>query len=91
MTLIINSFVIDSFNLKCRFGEWNLQANETFPMLEIEVDDKDVVIHPEFKSLKNLKNNIAILRLKETVRLGPYPTITPICLPSKASFDLESR
>lgn len=57
---------------------------EIFPAQEVDVDDDGIIIHPDFKSLRTLKNNIAILILEAPgVQLGLYPTITSICLPCK--------
>lgn len=57
---------------------------EPLPPQEVDVDDEDIIVHPEFKSLRTLRNNIAILRLNAPgVQLGLYPTITSICLPCK--------
>ena len=64
---------------------------EPFPAQEVEVDDDNIILHPDFRSLKTLKNNIAILILDAPgVQLGLYPTITSICLPCEKFLKIYS-
>lgn len=65
-----------------------MQSNfKPFPPQEVDVDDEDIFVHPEFKSLRTLRNNIAVLRLNPPgVELGLYPTISSICLPCMYKF-----
>ncbi|KAG5669222.1 hypothetical protein PVAND_017114 [Polypedilum vanderplanki] len=74
-----------SYNIKIRLGEWNTNTTiEPFPPQEFSIADNDVIFHPNFTSMKTLKNDIAILRLPSPgVRLGVFPTISTACLPNK--------
>jgi Trypsin len=45
-------------------------------------------IHPQFNSA-NLRNDVAILRLSQSVNLGVTPTITTACLPTSSLANIN--
>jgi Trypsin len=60
-------------------GDWDTSTgSEPLPYLEFDVIQ--LFVHRKYVAA-NLKNNIALLRLKADVPLGRYPTIAPVCLP----------
>ncbi|CAG9810172.1 unnamed protein product [Chironomus riparius] len=69
-----------SSGVKVRLGDWDA-ASPSEPLDAIE-RNVTIHIHPGF-NLKNLRNDIAILRLNSLVPLGQYPTIGTVCLPRK--------
>ncbi|KAG5668639.1 hypothetical protein PVAND_016574 [Polypedilum vanderplanki] len=76
----VSSFASNGQQLKVRLGEWDAsQSVEPIPAQEYFVSR--IFIHPAFNSA-NLKNDVAILRLSNSVLLGQTPTITTACLPS---------
>lgn len=68
-----------------RLGEWDLGSNsEPIPYKEYPV--AATLVHPGFKE-PSAKNDIAVLRLWQSVMLGEFPTIGTGCLPCKFQSD----
>ncbi|KAL7011144.1 hypothetical protein ACKWTF_014118 [Chironomus riparius] len=75
-----------SSGVKVRLGDWDAASpSEPLDALERNVT---IHIHPGF-NLKNLRNDIAILRLNSLVPLGQYPTIGTVCLPNTTLDDMR--
>ncbi|KAL7011142.1 hypothetical protein ACKWTF_014117 [Chironomus riparius] len=66
--------------LTIKIGYWDLSSSQE-PLDRITLTSSSVLVHPNFMP-KNLKNNIAIIKLPSAVPLGKSPTIGSICLPS---------
>ncbi|CAK1587483.1 unnamed protein product [Parnassius mnemosyne] len=65
--------------LKIRAGEWDTQTDKERLQSQERIV-QDIFIHPEFHA-KSLRNDIALLRLKEPVELADH--INVICLPNQ--------
>jgi len=63
--------------LRVRLGEWDTQK-ETEPLLHVDIDVASRVSHPEFEP-KSLRDDVALLFLKESATLAPH--IDTLCLP----------
>lgn len=63
-------------------GEWDTASPRAEELPHMEFNVSRVFIHPAF-NISNLHNSIAILRLRQNVPLGFFPTIGTACLPSK--------
>lgn len=68
--------------LKVRLGEWNA-AGINEPIAAQDFGISRITMHPSFNN-RNLKNDVAVLRLATVVQLGQVPTIATVCLPSIA-------
>ena len=64
--------------VKVRLGEWDTRSTvEPYGFREYKM--ATVYIHPDFNSA-NLRNDIAVIKLSQSVPLGTYPNIVPACL-----------
>ncbi|KAG5667070.1 hypothetical protein PVAND_015070 [Polypedilum vanderplanki] len=69
-----------SIPLTIRIGAWDVTAKiET--LVRYDIFSSNVLIHPNYNS-KNLKNDIALIKLQTKAPLGKLPTISNICLPN---------
>lgn len=64
--------------LKIRLGEWDVNRDDEFyPFVESNV--REIIIHPEFQPT-SLHNDIALLRVENTMDQQQMPHIAPACL-----------
>nr|BAH22728.1 complement factor B precursor [Nematostella vectensis] len=50
---------------------------------------KDIILHPNYKDAPDFENDIALVRLSEAVKLGPF--VRTVCLPKKGENLLEPK
>lgn len=67
--------------VKVRLGDWDITKNfEPYNYQDFAISS--IYIHPQFNSA-NLHNDIAVIKLSQSVPLGVYPNINPACLPQQ--------
>ncbi|XP_013790365.1 serine proteinase stubble-like [Limulus polyphemus] len=76
----------NEYPLKVRLGEWDTQ-NDQEPIIHQDYRISNIYIHPKYDhERKNLKDDIAILKLDKEVSFGPH--INSVCLPySEETFE----
>lgn len=65
-------------DIKVRLGEWDVSKDDEFyPFVESNI--RELIIHPEFQA-SSLANDIALLRMEQTIDVQTAPHIAPACL-----------
>lgn len=67
--------------LELSLGDWDLNATNDAPNLDVKVDT--ITVHPDY-SRATLQNDVAILKLTQKITFTE--NIKPICLPEKGEF-----
>lgn len=67
--------------IKVRLGAWDISGKMNI-FKSFEANVSSIIYHPRYNP-KNLKFDLALLRLATPAPLGSVPTLTNICLPSK--------
>lgn len=67
--------------LDLTLGDWDLEATNDGPNVEVEVEK--ITVHPEY-SRRTLQNDLAVLKL--TKKIQYRDDIRPVCLPDKGKF-----
>lgn len=66
---------------RVRLGEWDL-ASSVEPFQPVELRVREVITHQAYNP-KTFQNDIAVLRLNQSIDLEGIPSIRPICLPQQ--------
>lgn len=73
---------------KVRLGAWDVSGKLNV-FKSFEANASSIIYHPQYNS-KNLKYDLAIIRLSAPAPLGQVPTLTNICLPSENAWNLNT-
>lgn len=77
------------FSFIARFGDLHLDDNgrDGAKPIDVEVDKRNIIIHPGFKPREIFSNNIAVVKLKNDIRMTGQLTVRRVLLVTKMTLD----